>query len=29
MRQMRRAIEEDRFEDFRLEFAAKRARGVN
>jgi len=28
MREMRKAIEEDRFEDFRLEFAAKRARGV-
>ncbi|NWK79171.1 tRNA guanosine(34) transglycosylase Tgt [Aquitalea sp. LB_tupeE] len=28
MREMRKAIEEDRFADFRLEFAAKRARGV-
>jgi len=29
MREMRKAIEEDRFEDFRLEFADKRARGVS
>ncbi|OWY39666.1 tRNA guanosine(34) transglycosylase Tgt [Xenophilus sp. AP218F] len=29
MRQIRKSIEEDRFEDFRLEFAAHRARGVN